>query len=113
MRPSYVPFLLSPLLDSGDLEHGQRLAVTLPLVVARLVLELVDADLGALGVLEHLTGDGDLGQLVGRGGDRRAADDESDGQRYRGTGLGLDLLDLDHVPDGDLVLLAARLDDCV
>src|SRR6059058_5175644 len=118
LRELEAPFLCamsvaSRLLDSGDLQDRQLLTVTLTLVVAGLVLELVDADLGALGVLEHLAGDRDLGQLVGCGGDRRAVDDQRNGQRDGGTGLGLDLLDLDHVTDGDLVLLAARLDDCV
>src|SRR3712207_5798626 len=60
---------LPALLDAGDAQDRQLLTVTLTLVVAGLVLELVDADLRALGVLEHLTGDGDLGQVVGLGGD--------------------------------------------
>src|SRR5439155_8258523 len=38
--------------DAGDLDAGQLLAVTLALVVAGLVLELADADLGTLGVLD-------------------------------------------------------------
>src|SRR5207248_11133700 len=40
------------LRDPGDLHLGERLAVALPLVVPGLVLELVDADLRALGVLD-------------------------------------------------------------
>src|SRR4029077_9635480 len=47
------------------------------------------------------------------GGPLRALDDEGDGQRNLGAGLGVELLDLYHVSDGDLVLLAACLDDCV
>jgi len=94
-------------------EHRQLLTVTLPLVVAGLVLELVDTDLGSLGVLEHLAGDRDLFQVLGGGGDLRAVDDQGDGQQDLGARLRLELLDLDHVSDGDLVLLAAGLDDCV
>src|SRR5215510_5828353 len=55
------------LLDSGDLEDRQLLTVPLPLVVAGLVLELVDADLGTLGVLEHLAGHGDLLEILAAG----------------------------------------------
>src|ERR1700738_2438687 len=101
------------LLDAGDLEDRQLLTVTLALVIAGLVLELVDADLGALRVLEHLTGDGDLLQVLRRAGDLRSVDDEGDRQRDLGAGLRVELLDLDDVSDGDLVLLAAGLDDCV
>src|ERR1700760_4132999 len=72
LRELEAPFLcaigsLPVLLDSGDLDDRQRLTVALPLVVAGLVLELVDADLRALGVLEDLTGDGDLRQCRGIG----------------------------------------------
>src|SRR5699024_1197030 len=66
-----------------------------------------------LGLLDDLAGDADLGQSVGIGGDRRTIDDEDRGQRHGGAGLALDLLDLDVVPFGDLVLLAAGLDDRV
>ena len=65
-------------LDSSDLENRQPLTVALALVVTGLVLELVDADLGTLGVLEHFTGHGDLGQRGGIGGDARAVDDALD-----------------------------------
>src|SRR5262245_35881219 len=56
LRELDAPFLCAisdPLLtrvDAGHLDLGQRLAVTLALVVAGLVLELVDADLRAFGV---------------------------------------------------------------
>src|SRR6478736_3134933 len=76
------------------------LPVTLALVIAGLVLELVDADLGALGVLEHLAGDGDLGQVLGIGGDLRAVDHQGDRQVDRGAGLGVEFLDLHHVTLG-------------
>src|SRR6478752_511313 len=117
LRELEAPFLCAMcrllLLDSGDLEDRQLLTVTLPLVIAGLVLELVDADLGALGVLEHLAGDGDLLQVLGVTGDLRTVDDEGDGQRDLGTGLTVEFLDLHHVTLGDLVLLATGLDDCV
>src|SRR3954454_3982956 len=96
LRELEAPFLcaigsLPVLLDSGDLDDRQRLTVALPLVVAGLVLELVDADLRALGVLEDLAGDCDLRQLLGVGGDRRTVDDERDRQRDGRAGLELDL----------------------
>src|SRR6185312_3439365 len=78
-----------------------------------LVLELVDDDLGALGVGHHLAGNGDLRQLVGRGGQLVTVDDQDGRQRHRGAGLALELLDLDDVTLDDLVLLAAGLDDRV
>src|SRR6478735_4897432 len=83
------------LLDARDLEHRDRLPVALTLVVTGLVLELVDADLRALGVLDDLTGDLNLGQLVGVGGQLGSVDDEDRGQRDSSAGLTLDLLDLD------------------
>src|SRR5882672_6149624 len=61
-RPSCVPWLL--LLsggDIGDLELGEPLTVAHPLVVTGLVLELVDADLGTLGLGDDLSLDGHLG----------------------------------------------------
>src|SRR5689334_9999369 len=87
LRELEAPFLCamssSPLLlDAGDLQHRQLLTVALTLVVAGLVLELVDTDLGALGVLEHLAGHRDLGQRRGVGGDGSAVDDQRDRQRH-------------------------------
>src|SRR3954453_19043710 len=111
-RPFCVPFVRS-LLDAGDLEHRQSLTVTLALVIAGLVLELVDADLGTLGLLQHLEGDSDLLQVLGGAGDVRAVDDEGNGQRDLGARLTFEFLNLDHVTDSDFVLLAAGLDDCV
>src|SRR5919202_5239876 len=58
LREDEAPFLCamaaSALRDVGDADGRQRLTVTLPLVVAGLVLELVDADLRALAVLDDL-----------------------------------------------------------
>src|SRR5919106_5071111 len=77
LRELEAPFLcaicsLPYLLDSGDLQDRQLLTMTLTLVVAGLVLELVDTHLGALGAFEHFTGHRDLGQGVGVAGDLRA-----------------------------------------
>src|SRR6516165_3674851 len=116
LRELEAPFLCAisaPLLDPGDLQDRQLLTVTLTLVVAGLVLELVDTDLGSLGVLEYLAGHRDLGQRGGVGSDGGTVDDQGDRQRHLGPRLGFELLDLDHVSDGDFVLLAAGLDDCV
>src|SRR5690625_5299361 len=101
------------LLDAGDLDDRQLLPVALTLVVPGLVLELVDPDLGALGLLDDLAGDRDLGQRVGIGGDGGTVDHEDRGQRHGAAGLALDLLDLDVVPLGDLLLLCAGLVDRV
>src|SRR3954454_20151067 len=54
--------------DVADHDVGQVLTVPLPLVVAGLVLELVDADLGALAVADDLAGQGQPSQ--GRRGAR-------------------------------------------
>src|SRR6478735_5481027 len=89
------------------------LAVTLPLVITRLVLELVDDDLRALGVRDDLTRDRHLSKGVGLGGDRWAIDEENRRQGDCGTRIAFQLLDLDDVTLGDLVLLAAGLDDRV
>src|SRR3712207_9216901 len=60
LRDDDAPFLCamssSALLDVADHDAGQGLTVPLPLVVAGLVLELVDADLRALAVLDDLAG---------------------------------------------------------
>src|ERR1044072_1306601 len=100
-------------LDVGYLDAGQLLPVTLPLVVAGLVLELVDPDLGTLGLLDDLAQHRHLGQLGRVGRDVVAVDDEQRGERELGPRLTVELLDLDDVADGDLVLLAAGLDDRV
>src|SRR3954451_3368957 len=66
LRDDEAPFLCamsaSALRDVADHDAGQGLTVPLPLVVARLVLELVDVDLRALAVLDDLAGHGDLRQ---------------------------------------------------
>src|SRR3546814_11386742 len=70
-------------------------------------------DLRALGLLEDLEGDAGAGDR--RRTDRHAAlvtDHQHLVELDRGTGLGHELLDLDHVARGDLVLLAAGFYDC-
>src|SRR5205823_7984058 len=104
---------LLPGRDAGHLDPGQRLAVTLALVVAGLVLELVDPDLRTLGVCDDLAGHRDTRQRGGVGDDVGTVDDQYRGQRDRVAGRADELLDLDHVARGDLVLLAAGLDDRV
>ena len=47
------------------------------------------------------------------GGHRGAVDDQGNRKRHVGARLGVELLDLDDVTDGDFVLLTAGLDDCV
>src|SRR6478736_9144820 len=86
-----------PDRNTGDLDLGQRLTVTLPLVVAGLVLELVDDDLRALGVRDDLAGHGDLGQSIGLRGDGGPVHHQDRGQGHRSAGLALELLDLDDV----------------
>src|SRR5215470_6080222 len=119
LRELDAPFLCAiaagiPLLaDAGDLDAGQPLPVALALVVAGLVLELVDPDLGALGLLDHPAGDGDLGELVRAGGQLAVVHQEQRRQRDLGTRLAGKPLDVDDVADGHLVLLAAGLDDGV
>src|SRR5581483_9024804 len=99
--------------DAGDLELGQRLTVPQPAVVAGLVLEVVDADLRALGLRDHLSGDLRLGQGVRVVRDGAAVDEQHGRQRDLGPGRDVELLDLDHIALSDLVLLAAGLDDGV
>ena len=99
--------------ETVTLESASNVAVTLPLVIPGLVLELVDDDLRALGVGHDLAGNRDRGKGVERRGDRRAIN-EQDGRKGDGSSwLTLELLDLDDVTLGDLVLLAAGLDDRV
>src|SRR5699024_10840614 len=81
--------------------------------VTLLVVELVNADLLALGVLDDLAAHAGLAERIRIRGQVRPVHDERDRKIDRSTGLRLDLLDLDEVTNGDLVLLAARFDDRV
>src|SRR6478735_4680237 len=97
--------------DVGDLDLGVLLAVTLALLVAGLVLVLLDDDLGALGGAEDL--DGDAGLVEAGRGDRLAVDDHDHRQRQRVADRRRDLVDLDDVTDGNLLLGGACAHDRV
>src|SRR6187431_3449900 len=90
LRVELAPFLcamsasLPCLLDAGDLDAREVLTVPLALLVAGLVLELLDHDLGAALFAEHLGRDGHLGELVGVGRDGVAV--------YEQNGRELDLV---------------------
>src|SRR6478735_9084797 len=104
---------LLPGLDRRHAGLRELLAVSLTLLVARLVLVLEDVDLRALGVLEDLGGDGDLRECVRVGGHGALVDEEHGGEVEgvtRRTGLAVEL---DDVADGNLLLSAASTDDRV
>src|SRR5690554_4102969 len=101
------------LLDAGDLDAGQLLAVTLPTAVAGLVLELHDRDLLAALGAHDLGGDGDLGEVVGTGGHLVAVHEHERGEVDGVTDLAANPVHDDDVADGHLLLSAAGLDDRV
>src|SRR5690606_14645854 len=68
------------LLDAGDLDARELLAVALTLLVSGLVLVLLDDDLRTAEVADDLGGHLDLGQLVGVGGHGGAVDEKHCGQ---------------------------------
>src|SRR6478609_4304924 len=104
---------LLPGLDGRDARLRELLAVSLTLLVARLVLVLEDVDLRALGVLEDLGGDGDLGERARVGGHRAVVDEEHGGQGERVAGNTCLAVELDDVADSNLLLSAASTDDRV
>src|SRR3954452_1666133 len=117
LRDDEAPFLCamssSALRDVADHDAGQGLTVPLPLVVAGLVLELVDVDLRALGVLEDLARDGHLRQGRRVAGDGVAVD-QQDGREGDGVaGRTLQAVDRERVAHGHLVLAATGLHHCV
>src|SRR6478752_1877624 len=98
------------LLAGLDRRHAglrELLAVSLTLLVARLVLVLQDVDLRALGVGQDLGGHRDAGQGLGVGGDGRAVDEEDSRERERATGVAGLPVQLDDVADSNLLLSAA------
>src|SRR3712207_9319690 len=117
LREDEAPFLCamssSALRDVADDHVGQRLTVALTLVVARLVLELVDADLRALAVADDLAGHGNAGQRLRVTGDGVAVDQEHGREGDGVTGLPGQAVDGDRVTDTHLVLRSTGLDDCV
>ena len=101
-------------VDGADLHLGVGLTVTLTLAVTLLGVVLEDADLLALAVL-HDSGlhAGALHNGSAEGG-LLAVDDGQDLVKLHGrAGFLVQLLDVDHVALGDLVLLAAGNDDSV
>ena len=82
-------------------------------LVTGLVLVLEDVDLLALAVLDDLSLNIDLGQCVCAGGDVCAINEKDRGECNLVACFTLQLLDLDEVAFGNLVLLAAGLDDRV
>ena len=87
--------------------------MTLETTIALTLLELEDELLLALELLNDLSGDLGLGELVGVGDDLLTVVEEENGKLDLGANLALDLLDGDNVIGGDLVLLAAGVNDCV
>src|SRR6478752_3812549 len=104
---------LLPGLDRGHAGLRELLAVSLTLLVARLVLVLQDVDLRALGVLQDLGGDGDLREDVRVGGHRAVVDEEDGGEGERVTRGACLAVELDDVADSNLLLTAASTDDRV
>ncbi len=96
---------LLPARDAGDLDLGQRLTVTLPLVVAGLVLELVDADLRALGRARRPRRSPRPGQLAASVVTVVAVDEQDAGSGDLVAGLAVELLDLDTSPSATLYCL--------
>src|SRR6187431_754320 len=119
LRVELAPFLcaisasLPRLLDSGDLDAREVLTVALALLVAGLVLELLDHDLGAALFAENLGGDGDLRELVGVGRDGVAVHEQHRGELDLVADLrGLTIED-DDSADLDLLLPATGAHNCV
>src|SRR3954453_3442560 len=117
LREDEAPFLCaisaSALRDVADHDVGEGLTVPLPLVVAGLVLELVDADLRALAVADDLAGHRHARQGLRVAGDGVAVDQE---QRREGDGvarLTSETVDREPIADSHLVLAATGLHDCV
>src|SRR3954452_14419429 len=106
MRPSCVPFLLSPLLrshgDLSDLDRRVLLAVALTTTVARLVLVAQNVDLHALVVVHDLGLDLDPGQHPRVAGHGLAVDKQERGELYRVADLGSgNLVNLNDVTDSN------------
>lgn len=99
-------------LNLHDLQLGELLTVTLQTTIALTLVELEDQLLLALELLNDLSGNLGLGQLVGIGDDLLTIVEEDNRQGDLAL-IALDLLDGDDIVGGDLVLLAARVNDCV
>src|SRR5690606_29122109 len=103
----------SDLLDAGDLDAGEVLAVTLPTTVPGLVLVLEDGDLLAALVTDDLGGHLHSGQILGARGHLLAVDEQHGSQLAGRPRRTLDAVHDDDVTDGHLLLSAAGLDDRV
>src|SRR6478672_1015259 len=101
------------LLDAGDLDAGQIGAETLALLVPGLVLELLDDDLRAAEIAEHLGGHGDLRQLLRVGGDRVTVDVQNGGELDGAILARLDSIEDDDRADLDLLLPPTGAHNCV
>jgi hypothetical protein len=101
------------LLDTGDLDLGQFLTVTLALLVAGLVLELLDDDLRTTEVFEDLSRNLDLGQIRSSGGDLVTVHQEQCGQLKGAAGSTGDAVQGYVVSNGNLFLAAACADNRV
>src|SRR5215212_1097606 len=116
LREDEAPFLCamsSALRDVADHDVGEGLTVPLPLVVAGLVLELVDADLRALAVADDLAGHGHARQGLRVAGDGVAVHQEQRGEGDGVARLTGETVDREPVAHGDLVLPSTGLHDCV
>lgn len=96
-------------LNLHDLQLGELLTVTLQTTIALALVELEDQLLLTLELLNDLSGNLGLGQLVGIGDDLLTIVEEDDRQGDLVALIALDLLDGDDIVGGDLVLLAAVL----
>lgn len=94
----------SPLLDLGDLDPGERLAMAHALAVAGLVLVLDDLDLRTLAVSNDLCGHSSLEILAE--GDGFAVNERHGLQFDRLADLALELVHEEDVPNGHLLLTA-------
>src|SRR5579859_1239506 len=95
--------------DVGDAQNGQLLAMTLLTAIILPALLLEDDDLVGTSLFEHGRGDG------GAGHDGRAnlvTDHQNLIERDGLAGFTRELFDADDVVGGNLILLAAGLDDC-
>src|SRR5215203_26840 len=101
------------LLDAGDLDARELLTVALALLVAGLVLELLDHDLGAAEVVQHLGRHRDLRERLGVGGDLLAIDEEDRGELDVAVLVSLDAVHRHDGADFDLLLPTAGAHYCV
>jgi hypothetical protein len=101
------------LLDTGDLDLGQFLTVTLALLVTGLVLELLDDDLRTTEVFEDLSRNRYLGQVRSSRRDLVTVYQEQCGQLKGAAGSTGDAVQGNEVSNGNLLLAAACADNRV